>query len=469
MRRSTTLTVHGHPRRVRGAWRTTACVVTASAIAGSTLWGIADTTSRAATSVELFSNTLKAQTRSKNKKSKNIGVKFRAATDGVITAVQIYRSSKQKKAYTATIWSSGGSVLARVKFPAASRYGWYSVNLSQPVKIKKNTTYIVSYLASDGQFGLIRKAFAKPYQRNGLTVPKNGGVYNYSSTSRLPTKTYQSTNYMVDVAFTPSLTPAPPASPTPSRSPSPTPSRTTTTPPGVGANPLWVHRNVSNATVRTALSKRTFFGHQSIGAQVLKGVTEYAQDAGAGRPTYPDPESGSLPTSGGFLAQSYVGENGDPLAKLAEFDKILRSGVGNRIDVAVIKLCYADIRSGDDPAAVFQAYKQTLSALERDYPRVTFLYATEPVVMANNSDGPNNVPRAVFNNLMRTEYAKTGRLWDVAAIESSTTAGRVVTGTYQGKVVAALNPEFASADQRHITGPGPKAVAGPLLELIAKS
>lgn len=314
---------------------------------------------------------------------------------------------------------------------------------------------MASYLASDGQFGVIRDAFTQPYVRNGLTVPRNGGVYNYGTSSRMPTSSHRATNYLVDVVFTPTDGATPTSPPT--------------APVSAGStNPLWTHRTVPNATVRAALGKRVFFGHQSIGAQALKGVSEYASDAGLGSQNYPDPETGSLPASGGFIAQSYVGQNGEPLAKLAEFDQILRSGVGNRIDVAVFKFCYADIRTGtQDPVAVFEAYQRTLSALERDFPNVTFLYATQPVVMANNSDGPNNIPRGVFNNLVRARYGSTGRLWDVAAIESSTLDGHRVTGTHQGTSFAALNPEFASPDQRHITGPGLKAVAGPLLELIA--
>lgn len=70
-----------------------------------------------------------------------------------------------------------------------------------------------------------------------------------------------------------------------------------------------------------------------------------------------------------------------------------------------------------------------MATLERDYPNVTFLYATEPPITAGDSDAPNNIPRAVFNQLVRAQYAGTGRLWDVAAIESSTLDGRLVTGT----------------------------------------
>lgn len=202
----------------------------------------------------------------------------------------------------------------------------------------------------------------------------------------------------------------------------------------------------------------------------MKGITEYSRDAGLGTPSYPDPEQGSLPASGSFFANSYVGRNGQPFEKIEEFDRILRSGVADQIDVAVLKFCYADIREGtNDPVEVFEEYKRTLAALESRYPDVVFIHATEPIVQAENSngDGPNNIPRAVFNELMRNEYGDTGRLWDVAAIQATTLDGRVVQGTYQGQTYHALNPEFASGDGRHIAGPGLKALAGPLLELIA--
>lgn len=443
-------------------------MILALAVAGNLLLGlVSGTPSRAAAApVELFSNSLKAGERVKTRKSMNIGVKFSSSRDGTISALQYYRSTRQKKAYTASLWSSNGTLLARTTFPKTSRIGWHSVALPTPVPISKGASYVASYRASDGQYGVIRGTFARPYTRDGLTVPKNGGLYNYSSKSKPPTKSHRSTNYLVDVVFTPADGSNP--TPTPTATPTPVPTATGTTSPGGGS--VWTHRTVANAVVQAALGKRVFFGHQSIGAQVLKGVTEYARDAGLPTPSYPDPESGSLPTSGGYLAQSYVAENGEPLDKIAEFDRILRSGVANRVDVAVLKFCYADIRTGGhNPASVFEAYRRTMAALERDYPNVTFLYATEPIVTAGDSDAPNNIPRAVFNQLVRAQYGSTGRLWDVAAIESSTLDGRLVTGTSQGTTFAALNPEFASPDGRHITGPGLKAVAGPLLELIAKA
>ena len=137
----------------------------------------------------------------------------------------------------------------------------------------------------------------------------------------------------------------------------------------------------------------------------------------------------------------------------------------------MLKFCYADIRQGtNDPVEVFEEYKRTLDALESRYPDVVFIHATEPIVQAegSNGDGPNNIQRAVFNELMRDTYGD-GRLWDVAAIQATTLDGRVVQGTHQGQTYHALNPEFASGDGRHINDAGARAIAGPLLELIAEA
>ena len=43
-----------------------------------------------------------------SKASVNLGMKFSTSSDGSITALQFYRSSKQKKAYRGTLWSPNG-------------------------------------------------------------------------------------------------------------------------------------------------------------------------------------------------------------------------------------------------------------------------------------------------------------------------------------------------------------------------
>ncbi|MEA4944766.1 MAG: DUF4082 domain-containing protein [Propionicimonas sp.] len=181
-----------------------------------------------ASSASLFSSTTKPKTKAvEKKKSVNLGVRFSTKTDGTITGLRFYRSSKQKKAYTASLWGPDGKLLARATFKKSTKTGWQTARLSKPVKIKKGKTYTASYLDSNGRFAVTRSYFTKKRTKNGITVAKKGGVFSYSKKSKRPTSK-TTANYLVDVVFVPKVT-APAPTPTPSTPPSKTP--TTPNPP----------------------------------------------------------------------------------------------------------------------------------------------------------------------------------------------------------------------------------------------
>lgn len=224
-------------------------------------------------------------------------------------------------------------------------------------------------------------------------------------------------------------------------------------------------QQIDTATFTAAMGKRTIFGHQSVGMQVLQGVSMLAGQLGVSNPSFPDYEATTLPSSGGMLAHFYAGSNGNPFSKLDEFEAHLRGGLAAQVDIVVLKFCYADLRnsSSHTPQQMFDAYKIWCDTIETDFPTLTIIYATEAIVMGENSDGVHNARRQVFNNLIRAEYASTGRLWDVANIQSTDPIGNKIL--HGG--IESLYSGYASPDQRHIYGPGRTALAGPLLQLIA--
>lgn len=219
------------------------------------------------------------------------------------------------------------------------------------------------------------------------------------------------------------------------------------------------------ATYNLALSKRTVFGHQSVGYQVLQGVNMWADEFGVPDPTLYDVESATLPSTGGFISHFYAGTNGDPFSKMNEFLDHLANGLADEVDIVVLKFCYADLRTGSGHTAqqMFDAYKAWVDEIESTYPALTIIYATEAIVMGENSDGSNNGVRQTFNNLVRAEYAASGRLWDVADIESTDPDGNKVL--YGG--IESLYSGYASPDQRHIYGLGRTTVAAGFLQMIA--
>ncbi len=187
---------------------------------------VAVPTGGSAKAVGVHSSKAKPKTKAvSSKRSVNLGVRFTTSSDGTVTALQFYRSKKQKKAYVASLWGPDGKLLARATFSKSTKVGWQTVSLSEPVAVQKGKTYTASYLASDGRFAATRGYYAKKRTSSGITVAKKGGVFTNSKKSKRPKKKTTS-SYLVDVVFTPNTGAdvSPPAKPSPAPSPT-TPSR----------------------------------------------------------------------------------------------------------------------------------------------------------------------------------------------------------------------------------------------------
>ncbi len=232
-----------------------------------------------------------------------------------------------------------------------------------------------------------------------------------------------------------------------------------------------------------AADLRVFFAHQSVGANILEGIAGAYDAAEVTAPEVMDvtgKPANALTTaapSAGFLAHSYVGVNGDPLGKIDEFDTLLRSGVGDHLDVALLKLCYIDFTSATDVEEVFEHYRSTMASLEKDYPEVVFValstpLTTEPglktrlkaMVGGSNSSPADNVARERYNSLLREEYGD--RLFDVAALESTAPDGSRTQGSVDGRDYYALYDGYA-LDEGHLDATTSQVAAARLMMLLA--
>lgn len=220
--------------------------------------------------------------------------------------------------------------------------------------------------------------------------------------------------------------------------------------------------NVSEATV--------FFAHQSVGGNVLDGIASVYADHGVPTPSVTEVGAGDVADAD--LLHVRIGTNGDPLGKIDAFSSMIRSGLGDEVDVAMLKLCYADVRDGADVDTIFAAYRDTIAALQRDYPEVRFVAATVPLYTKRgpvatlkgwlgrgDKYGPeHNALREHLNAMIRAEYATSGALFDIAAIESTAPDGDRITGRHNGQLYYALDQGYAS-DRGHLNETGAAAAA----------
>jgi hypothetical protein len=132
--------------------------------------------------------------------------------------------------------------------------------------------------------------------------------------------------------------------------------------------------------------------------------------------------------------------NGYPLNKMDAFrNDDLGGGLGAKLNglngIAFMKLCFADFDGGTSQSltsasavdSAFAHYQSTMSALQAAYPNVKFVYVTAAL------RGGGNEMRERYNQHVRDTYGSTGRVFDLANVESNgaTDAGvRIVSPAY---------------------------------------
>jgi hypothetical protein len=240
-----------------------------------------------------------------------------------------------------------------------------------------------------------------------------------------------------------------------------------------------VTSDISAADLAKVARTRVFFGHQSVGMNVLGGVSAVYAEHGVRAPSI-EARRDASGLGAGFIVHTGIGQNQEPLSKIEDFDSLIRGELGAQVDVAVMKLCYIDVSAGTDIDTLFSTYRRTMTALERDFPRVTFVKATVPLttepgalsrlkgrLAGNGPAAADNAARERLNELIRTEY-RGDHLFDLAAAESTTPDGSRVVGTYQGQQYFALYDGYAS-DNGHLNAEGSRRAATAWLRAVAEA
>ena len=236
-------------------------------------------------------------------------------------------------------------------------------------------------------------------------------------------------------------------------------------------SPDTASETVTPAELGAAAGQRVFIGHMSIGWNLLDGLQHLYDDADVPEAqvvqvAVGDPPPG-LPAGQGAVVHAEIGVNGDPLGKLANFDRTMRAGMADEVDVAMVKLCFTDVTASTDVDQVFAAYRDTIDGLQRDYPDVRFVHATVPLTAAPSGikqhlkvlvRGDDNAARERFNDLVREAYAGDD-LFDIAAVESTAA---------DGTRLATLAPGWADADREHLNAAGSAVLAARFLDLLTQ-
>jgi len=229
--------------------------------------------------------------------------------------------------------------------------------------------------------------------------------------------------------------------------------------------------------------KRVFFGHQSVGDNIIQGMNELMDEHNVLRINIERTKRLACFEKGVF-AHFSIGKNENPAAKIQDFEQILRSGIGEKADIAFFKFCFVDIASGTDIQKVFSDYARTMGSLKTAYPRVIFVHVTVPLLRKEKSspkawlrkllgkaDGffanEHNVQRNEYNQLIMKKYAGKEPIFDLAGVESTYPDGTRQTFAEGGKTYYSLVPEYTE-DGGHLNELGRKRVAEQFLIFLAR-
>jgi len=139
-----------------------------------------------------------------------LGVAFRSDVGGTVSGIRFYKGTGNTGTHVGNLWTSTGALLASATFSGETASGWQQVNFSSPVTIAANTVYVASYHTTVGHYADDENYFATA----GIDSPplhalQNGvsgfdGVFGYGTASSFPSQGWNSSNYWVDLVFTPS-------------------------------------------------------------------------------------------------------------------------------------------------------------------------------------------------------------------------------------------------------------------------
>lgn len=221
------------------------------------------------------------------------------------------------------------------------------------------------------------------------------------------------------------------------------------------------------------LHPRVFFGHQSVGADVVSRIPAACVQLGLEQPTILETRGEShVPPA--FFAHARIGRNGSAHSKIEDFARVIRSGLGPHVDVALMKLCYIDVTARTDVWSLFGTYCEAMGRLSSDLPHLRIVHSTVPLTTRPTKTSAlksalvgragysvrDNAARERYNNLIRGTFG--GAVFDIARAQSTASDGSRIAQKRNGERFFHLAPAYA-ADAGHLNELGSRLAAEELL------
>jgi hypothetical protein len=223
--------------------------------------------------------------------------------------------------------------------------------------------------------------------------------------------------------------------------------------------------------------QRIFFGHQSVGVNLLDGIKQLSLVAAV--PVRITEVTSADAVQPNTFGHTFVAENGNPSKKLKSFELAMNQS-NSRIDVAFVKYCFVDINQATDVKILFDDYRNTIDRLQQKNPHTVFIHVTAPLTTLQTGlksrakqifgvargGTIENIRREEYNTLLRQTYQGRAPIFDLARIESTALNGRPESEKWDGHTVPTMSPEYTD-DGGHLNATGRIRAARELVSILA--
>ncbi len=219
------------------------------------------------------------------------------------------------------------------------------------------------------------------------------------------------------------------------------------------------------ADLETLRGARVFFGHQSVGANILAGLRSLAQEAGIEV----------------AIGEGRVGENMQPLGKFEDFARHAESPDSDGQQMLLMKLCYVDFSPDTDAGALVQAYASAVERVRKARPEARIVHVTPPLCVRPGGLKPllqRALGRPVWEeqaNARRMEFRERllarfpgEPVFDLSMLESTRPDGTREEYVVGGRKVPMLWPGYTS-DGGHLNGLGQRLAAKAFAHVLASA
>jgi len=241
--------------------------------------------------------------------------------------------------------------------------------------------------------------------------------------------------------------------------------------------------SVPESALRSLAGSRLFFGHQSVGQDILEGMGAIIGERPAVSLNIVQSQNlSNLPR--GTLAHWKIGHNTKPETKIRAFKKIMLSCTSGAVDLALMKFCYVDVTSGTDVQSLFEHYSSSIEELQRAHPETQFVHVTIPIesmpksfrgmmataakkILGRPTVIDDNAARREYNELLRRRFDGREPVFDLALLEALDARGRVTVARSQRGSVQFMDRSKTS-DGGHLNEVGKRFVGERFVAFLAE-